>query len=72
MQKRIMLISMALAAIASTYYMLDARPKVFHANWLALGALWYISIAFSLFFWFNGSRLGAFTAGVIGWITLIF
>jgi hypothetical protein len=41
---------MALAAIASTYYMLDARPKVFHANWLALGALWYISIAFSLIF----------------------
>jgi hypothetical protein len=23
-------------------------------------------------FWFNGSRLGAFTAGVIGWMTLIF
>jgi len=52
--------------------MLDARHEVFHANWLTLSALWYISIAFSLFFIFNGARFGAFTAEVIGWITLIF
>ena len=62
----------AMAAIGSTYYMLDARPEVFHFNWLILSGLWYLSIAFSLFFCFNGARLGAFTAGVIGWITLIF
>jgi hypothetical protein len=62
----------AMAAIGSTYYMLDARPEVFHANWLFLSGLWYLSIAFSLFFCFNGARLGAFIAGVIGWITLIF
>jgi uncharacterized protein YbjT (DUF2867 family) len=62
----------AMAAIGSTYYMLDARPEVFHANWLTLSVLWYLSIASSLFFCFNGARLGAFTAGVIGWITLIF
>jgi len=24
--------------------------ETYNANWLALGALWYISIAFSLFF----------------------
>jgi hypothetical protein len=34
--------------------------------------LWYLSIAFSLFFTFNGARLGAITAGIIGWITLTF
>src|SRR6476661_1766008 len=48
----------ALAVIGSTYYMLDARPEVFHVNWLTLSAFWYISIAFSLFFCFNGARLG--------------
>src|SRR5690349_15572736 len=62
----------AMAAIGSTCYMLDARPEVFHLNWLILSGLWYISIAFSLFFTLNGARLGAITAGVIGWITLIF
>ena len=61
-----------MAAIGSTYYMLDARPEVFHFNWLILSGLWYLSIAFSLFFCFNGARLGAFIAGVIGWTTLIF
>jgi uncharacterized protein YbjT (DUF2867 family) len=70
--KLLIVSSFAMAAIGSTYYMLDARPEVFHANWLTLSASWYLSIAFSLFFCFNGARLGAFTAGVIGWITLIF
>jgi uncharacterized protein YbjT (DUF2867 family) len=73
LNNKLLIVSLfALAAIGSTYYMLDARPEVFHANWLTLSALWYFSIAFSLFFCFNGARLGAFTAGVIGWITLIF
>jgi uncharacterized protein YbjT (DUF2867 family) len=73
LNNKLLIISLfALAAIGSTYYMLDARPEVFHANWLILSGLWYLSIAFLLFFCFNGARLGAFTAGVIGWITLIF
>ena len=51
MNNKLLIVSLfALAAIASTYYMLYARPKVFHANWLTLSALWYISIAFSLIF----------------------
>jgi uncharacterized protein YbjT (DUF2867 family) len=62
----------AMAAIGSTYYMLDTRPEVFHFNWIILSGLWYISIAFCLFFVFNGARLGAITAGIIGWITLTF
>jgi hypothetical protein len=52
--------------------MLDARTEVFQIGWLILSGLWYLSIAFSLFFVFNGARLGAITAGVIGWITLTF
>jgi uncharacterized protein YbjT (DUF2867 family) len=73
LNNKLLIVSLfALAVIGSTYYMLDARPEVFHANWLILSGLWYLSIAFSLFFCFNGARLGAFTAGVIGWITLIF
>jgi uncharacterized protein YbjT (DUF2867 family) len=73
LNNKLLIVSLfAMAAIGSTYYMLDARPEVFHANWLILSGLWYLSIAFSLFFCFNGARLGAFTAGVIGWITLIF
>jgi uncharacterized protein YbjT (DUF2867 family) len=73
LNNKLLIVSLfAMATIGSTYYMLDARPEVFHANWLTLSALWYLSIAFSLFFCFNGARLGAFVAGVIGWITLIF
>jgi uncharacterized protein YbjT (DUF2867 family) len=73
LNNKLLIVSLfALAIIGSTYYMLDARPEVFHVNWLTLSAFWYISIVFSLFFCFNGARLGAFTAGAIGWITLIF
>jgi uncharacterized protein YbjT (DUF2867 family) len=73
LNNKLLIVSLfALAALGTTYYMLDARPEVFHFNWLILSGLWYLSIAFSLFFTFNGARLGAFTAGVIGWITLIF
>jgi uncharacterized protein YbjT (DUF2867 family) len=73
LNNKLLIVSLfALAAIGTTYYVLDARPEVFHFNWLILSGLWYLSIAFSLFFTFNGARLGAFTAGIIGWITLIF
>jgi uncharacterized protein YbjT (DUF2867 family) len=73
LNNKLLIVSLfAIAAIGSTYYMLDARPEVFHANWLILSGLWYLSIAFSLFFTFNGARLGAITAGIIGWITLTF
>jgi uncharacterized protein YbjT (DUF2867 family) len=47
----------AMAALGSTYYMLDPRPEVFQVNWLVLSGLWYFSIAFSLFFAFSGARL---------------
>jgi uncharacterized protein YbjT (DUF2867 family) len=73
LNNKLLIVSLfAMAAIGSTYYMLDARPEVFQVSWLILSGLWYFSIAFSLFFVFNGARLGAITAGIIGWITLIF
>ena len=62
----------AMAVVGSTYYMLDARPEVFQISWLVLSGLWYLSIAFSLFFVFKGARLGTIIAGIIGWITLAF
>jgi sterol desaturase/sphingolipid hydroxylase (fatty acid hydroxylase superfamily) len=52
--------------------MLDSRPEIFYANWLVPSALWYFGIAFSVYFIIKGARLGAMTAGIIGWITLTF
>jgi hypothetical protein len=73
LSNKLLIVSLlAMAAIGSTYYMLDARPEVFQTSWLVLSGLWYLSIAFSLFFVFNGARLGAITSGTIGWITLTF
>ncbi len=73
LNNKLLIVSLlAMAAVGSTYYTLDARPEVFQASWLLLGGLWYLSIAFSLFFVSSGTRLGAITAGVIGWITLTF
>jgi uncharacterized protein YbjT (DUF2867 family) len=61
-----------LAAIGSTYYLLDGRPEIFGTNWLVLSGLWYFGIAFSIFFVRNGVEMGAIIAGVIGWLTLAF
>ena len=62
----------ALAAVGSTYYMLNSRPEIFQIRWLVLSGLWYIGIMSSLYFVFKGDRLGALTAGIIGWVTLAF
>jgi uncharacterized protein YbjT (DUF2867 family) len=73
LNNKILLISLfAMAAIGSAYYMLDSRREIFHANWLVLSALWYFGIAFSIYFVSKSARLGAMTAGIIGWITLVF
>ena len=70
---KILIISLVLLAlVGSTYYVLDARPEIMNVNWLILSGLWYIGIIFSIFFVRNGARLGAITAGAIGWITLAF
>ena len=70
---KILIISLVLLAlVGSTYYVLDARPEILGMNWLILSGLWYFGIVFSIFFVRNGARLGAMTAGVIGWVTLAF
>ena len=70
---KILIVSLLLlAAIGSTYYLLDGRPDIFGTNWLILSGIWYFGIAFSIFFVRNGARLGAMIAGVIGWLTLVF
>lgn len=70
---KILMISLVLMAlVGSTYYVLDPRSEILSTNWLILSFLWYFGIAFSLFFVRNGARLGAITAGVVGWVTVAF
>jgi uncharacterized protein YbjT (DUF2867 family) len=63
---------LTMAAIGLTYYVIDRRPEIYHANWIILATLWYLGIAFALYFLRYGARLGALTAGVLGWLTLAF
>jgi uncharacterized protein YbjT (DUF2867 family) len=70
--KVLMISLILLALIGSTYYVLDARSEILNINWMILSSLWYFGIVFSIFFVRNGARLGAITAGIIGWITLAF
>jgi hypothetical protein len=70
--KLLTLFLIALAAIGSTYYILDTIPEIFQIRWLTLSILWYIGIVISLYFTLKGTRLGAMTAAIIGWITLAF
>jgi hypothetical protein len=73
LNNKLLIVSLfAMAVIGSTYYMPYARAEVFQIHWVFLSAVWFLSIAFSLFFVFNGARLGAIIAGVIGCITLTF
>jgi hypothetical protein len=63
---------LVMAAIGSTYYIIDDRPEIYHSNWIILGITWYLGIALAIYFLRYGARLGALTAGVLGWLTLIF
>lgn len=68
----LMLSLLVMAAIGSTYYIIDDRPEIYHSNWIILGTIWYLGIAFAIYFLRYGARLGALTAGVLGWLTLTF
>ena len=73
LNNKILIVSLfAMAVIGSTYYMLDTRAEVLQIHWVFLSAVWFLSIAFSLFFVFKGTRLGAIAAGTVGWVTLTF
>src|ERR687897_737541 len=70
--KLLMLSLLAMAAIGSTYYIIDGRVEIYNTNWIILGMLWYLGVAFAIYFLRYGARLGAFTAGLLGWVTLTF
>jgi uncharacterized protein YbjT (DUF2867 family) len=70
--KLLMLSLLAMAAIGSTYYIIDGRVEIYNTNWIILGMLWYLGIAFAIYFLRYGARLGALTAGLLGWVTLTF
>src|SRR5919108_3028042 len=73
LHNKILIVSLfAMAVIGSTYYMLMQEQKFFQIYWVFLSAVWFLSIAFSLFFVFKGTRLGAVSAGTVGWVTLTF
>jgi integrase len=55
--KLLILSLLAMAAIGSTYYVIDGRPEIYHANWIIVGTLWYLGIAFTLYFLRYGARL---------------
>ena len=61
---------LGMAAIGSTHYIIDGRAEIYHANWIIVGTLWYLGIAFALYFLRYGARLGALTASLLGWLTL--
>jgi hypothetical protein len=42
--KLLTLFLVAMAAIGSTYYILDTIPRIFHIHWLTLSIVWYIGI----------------------------
>jgi uncharacterized protein YbjT (DUF2867 family) len=62
----------AMAAIGTTYYIIDERPEIYSTNWIILATLWYLGIAFAIYFLRYGARLGALAAGLLGWLTLTF
>ena len=68
----LMLSLLAMAALGSTYYIIDDRPEIYHSNWIILGTIWYLGIVFAIYFLRYGARLGALIAGVLGWLTLTF
>ena len=70
--KLLMLSLVAMAVIGSTYYIIDRRPEIYHITWIILGTLWYLGIAFAIYFLRYGARLGALAGGLLGWLTVTF
>jgi uncharacterized protein YbjT (DUF2867 family) len=72
LNNKILLVSLFVMAIMGSTYYVDPMPNGIHATWFVLSGLWYFGIAFSIFFVLKSTRLGAITAGIIGWVTLVF
>lgn len=65
------LVALALVGLLY-YYVVQERQNPLQLQNLILLFFWYVSIAFALFFIKQGARLGALTAGIVGWITMGF
>lgn len=63
---------LSLGAVGFLYYVMQQWHDPFQLGNLALLFFWYVGIAFSIYFVKQGARLGAFAAGIVGWITLAF
>jgi uncharacterized protein YbjT (DUF2867 family) len=61
-----------LTFFGSGYYIVDKSHESIPSGNITFIFIWYIGIAFALYFIRQGARLGAFVAGIIGWITLAF
>jgi uncharacterized protein YbjT (DUF2867 family) len=73
MNTRILVISLcSLAAVGLAYYVAQRWQDPFQIGNLALLFSWYLGIAFALYFVRQGAKLGAFVAGIVGWVTLAF
>jgi uncharacterized protein YbjT (DUF2867 family) len=63
---------LALAVFGFIYYAVDWMEDPYHPVNLTLLSLWYLGIAFALYFIRQGARLGGLAAGIVGWMTLAF
>ncbi len=68
----IQLALVAMALVGTTYYWQDARPDVYLPVWLALSALWYAGIVFSIVAMRGRTRLGYLVDGMLAWVTMAF
>lgn len=62
----------ALTIFGSMYYIVDKEHNPIQPGNLTLLFVWYLGVAFALYFIKHGARLGAFVAGIVGWLTLAF
>ena len=72
LNNKILLVSLFVMAIMGSTYYVGPKPNVINATWFVLSGLWYFGIAFSIYFVLKSTRLGAITAGIIGWVALVF
>lgn len=71
-QKILLASLISLALLGTTYYWLDDRIDVFQPLWLFASGVWYLTIAASIIFVKNKTRLGYLVSGVLSWVTMAF
>ncbi len=71
-QKVLMASLVAMLIVGTSYYWLDDREDTYKISWIAVSALWFVTIISSIIFVNNKTRLGYLLAGVLSWVTLGF